>query len=152
MTPARFIASGFGSGLFPIAAGTFGSLVGLAIGAALLAVAGNLAVLLAALAATLAGVWAIKAAGAGEEDPGWVVIDEIAGQLLALLPLARPTPLGLLAAFTLFRLFDITKLGPIGWADRRHDALGVMGDDVIAGLVAAALLWGAGFFIPALTG
>jgi phosphatidylglycerophosphatase A len=152
MTLARFIASGLGGGFFPIAAGTFGSLVGLAIGAVLLVVAGNIAVLAAALAATIAGVWAINASGAGENDPGWVVIDEIAGQLLALLPLARPTPLGLLAAFILFRFFDITKLGPIGWADRRHDALGVMGDDVIAGLVSAVLLWGAGFLIPTLTG
>jgi phosphatidylglycerophosphatase A len=43
----------------------------------------------------------------------------------------------------LFRVLDITKVGPIGWADRRHDAVGVMADDVIAGLIAALLLWAA---------
>jgi phosphatidylglycerophosphatase A len=62
-----------------------------------------------------------------------------------MLGLARVTPWGLLAAFLLFRVFDITKLGPVGWADRRHDAIGVMGDDVIAGVIAAAILWGVWF-------
>jgi phosphatidylglycerophosphatase A len=57
-----------------------------------------------------------------------------------LLALARPTIPGLIAGFILFRLFDITKLGPVGWADRRHGAFGIMADDVIAGMIAAALL------------
>ena len=47
---------------------------------------------------------------------------------------------GLAAAFVLFRLFDITKWGPVGWADRRHGSFAIMADDVIAGLIAAALL------------
>ena len=47
---------------------------------------------------------------------------------------------GWITAFIGFRLFDITKIGPIGWADRRGDALGVMLDDVIAGLFAAVLV------------
>jgi phosphatidylglycerophosphatase A len=70
-----------------------------------------------------------------------VVIDEFAGQWIALLPLSHPSPLGLLAAFVLFRLLDITKPGPIGWADRQHGPLGVMADDVIAGGIAAVVLW-----------
>jgi phosphatidylglycerophosphatase A len=75
------------------------------------------------------------------------VIDEVAGQWIALWPImigashvgADVTALwpGWVAAFVLFRLFDITKPGPIGWADRRGDALGVMLDDVIAGVFAA---------------
>ena len=150
---ARIVASGFGLGFAPLAPGTFGSLAGVAVGALLLAavphgVAGP-AIAGAAAAAIAAGLWAIAAAHA-EDDPGWVVIDEVAGQLVAMAPLARPAPLGLLTAFVLFRLLDITKPGPIGWADRRHDALGVMGDDVIAGVLTAALLWALGHAVPAL--
>ena len=58
-----------------------------------------------------------------------------------MLALARVAPLGLLAAFVLFRVLDIGKFGPIGWADRRHDPIGVMADDVIAGAIAAVILW-----------
>jgi phosphatidylglycerophosphatase A len=82
---------------------------------------------------------AIQRAGV-DGDPGWVVIDEFAGQWITLLALARPTVPGLIAAFLLFRLFDITKLGPVGWADRQHGAFGIMADDVIAGIIAAVLL------------
>ncbi len=115
--------------------------------AATLAAAGLLALspwalAAAALLATLGGVWAIRAAG-GADDPGWVVIDEIAGQWITLLALARPAPLGLLAGFALFRLLDIAKPGPVGWADRRRGAAAVMADDVIAGAIAAALLFAA---------
>jgi phosphatidylglycerophosphatase A len=136
---ARLIASGFGSGYAPKAPGTAGSLVALAIGAGLLLLP-SWVLPVAILLAVAAGLWAIGPAG-GTEDPGWVVIDEFAGQWLALLPLSTPTPLGLLGAFALFRLFDITKPGPIGWADRQHGAVGVMADDVIAGLMSAGLIW-----------
>jgi phosphatidylglycerophosphatase A len=95
---------------------------------------------IAAMLAVIGGVWAIRASGA-REDPGWVVIDEIAGILITILPLGRPTWPGLLVGFALFRLFDIVKPGPVGWADRRHGAVYVMADDVIAGALAAALLW-----------
>ena len=139
MNLPRFIASGFGAGYAPVAPGTFGSLVGLALGAVLLHV-WPMGLPLAALAAVLLGLWAIGKVGGGD-DPGWITIDEVAGQLLALLPLASPSPLGLLAGFAMFRLLDITKPGPIGWADRQHGAAGVMGDDVIAGLIAAGILW-----------
>ena len=86
-----------------------------------------------------AGAWAI-AAGGVTGDPGWVVIDEIAGQWIALLALPRPAPLWLLAAFVLFRALDVAKPGPVGWADRQRGAVWVMADDVIAGALAAALL------------
>jgi phosphatidylglycerophosphatase A len=86
------------------------------------------------------GIWAIGRIS-GRADPGWIVIDEFAGQWIAMLPLiVWPGVIGLIAAFGLFRLFDITKPGPVGWADRRHDAVGVMADDVIAGAIAAAIL------------
>lgn len=138
MSTARFIASGFGAGYAPVAPGTAGSLLALLLGV-LLILASPVALPLAALTATLGGVWAIRAARI-DGDPGWVVIDEVAGQWIAMLPLPRPAWPGLLAAFLLFRLFDITKPGPVGWADRRHGAVGVMADDVIAGAIAAVIL------------
>jgi phosphatidylglycerophosphatase A len=137
---SRMIASGFGSGFAPVAPGTVGSLAALGLGALML-VGPGWVLPFAIVLATLAGLWAIGPAGGGD-DPGWVTIDEFAGQWVALLPLASPSPLGLAAAFVLFRLFDITKPGPVGWADRQHGAAGVMADDLIAGGIAAAVIWG----------
>ena len=139
MTLARLIASGFGSGFFPVAPGTAGSLVAVLLGAGLLWVS-PVALPVAVLAAAFGGLWAVTVARAGD-DPGWVVIDEFAGQWIAMLPLARPTPGGLLAAFLLFRFLDVVKPGPIGWADRQHGPAGVMADDLIAGAIAAGILW-----------
>jgi len=136
---SRAIAGVFGIGRFPWAPGTLASLAAVVAGAGLLHVSPWL-LAASVVVATLAGIWAIGAAGAAAADPGWVVIDEVAGQWLTLLALPRPTLPGLLAAFVLFRLLDITKPGPIGWADRRHDAVGVMADDVIAGVIGAAIL------------
>ena len=105
--------------------------------------------LLASAALFIVGVWAIATmveAGA-DHDPSEVVIDEVVGQMIALMPLSFAAwkgdlaitllwP-GWIAAFALFRLFDILKPGPVGWADRLHTPLGVMLDDVIAGIMAA---------------
>lgn len=139
MTFLRLVASGFGSGFVPGAPGTAGALLGLLLGVPLLlAPPGVLA--LGVLLVSLLGLWAIRTARI-EGDPGWVVIDEIAGQWVALLGLARPTAVGLAAAFVLFRLFDIVKPGPVGWADRQGGAAGIMADDLIAGAIAAGILW-----------
>ncbi len=140
MNVPRALASGGGVGFAPRAPGTFGALIGLALGGLLLAL-GHLPLALGVLAVSAAGVWAVDATGAAHIDPGWVVVDEIAGQMIALLALPRLTFAGAAVAFGLFRLFDITKPGPIGWADRRHDALGVMADDWLAGLAAALAIW-----------
>jgi phosphatidylglycerophosphatase A len=138
MRLARFIAAGFGTGYAPIAAGTIASAAAVVTGAGLLLLS-PWTLVLAALLATVGGYLAVKRAGI-EGDPGWVVIDEFAGQWITLLALSRPTMPGLIASFVLFRVFDITKLGPIGWADRQHGAFGIMADDVIAGIIAAILL------------
>jgi phosphatidylglycerophosphatase A len=138
MNPAAFIASAGGAGYAPKAPGTFGSLVGLVIGVLLLHL-GHGPLFAGIVIASVLGVWAVWAVG-GQNDPGWIVIDEVAGQLIAMLALPRATLPGLILAFALFRLFDITKLGPIGWADRRHDALGVMADDWLAGVGAFLVL------------
>ena len=140
LTPWRFIASGFGAGWAPKAPGTFGSLVGLAIGCLLL-LAGHLAVLAGIITATALGLYAIRQLPESGQDPGWIVIDEIAGQMLPLLALHGLSLWGALGAFALFRLFDIWKPWPVSWADQRKDALGIMGDDLIAGLLALVALF-----------
>jgi phosphatidylglycerophosphatase A len=139
MTLARLIASGCGCGYAPVAAGTVASAIAVPIGAALM-LASPMLLATAALLAAIGGVWAIHAARI-EGDPGWVVIDEFAGQWLALCGLAQVSLTGLLAAFLIFRLLDVTKPGPIGWADRQGGAAGIMADDLIAGAITAGIIW-----------
>lgn len=141
------LASGLGSGFAPFAPGTAGSLLALLLGAALMQGPAWL-LPLAAAGASIGGWWAVRRARI-EGDPGWVVIDEVAGQWIALLGLSMPGPWGLALAFLLFRLLDILKPGPIGWADRQGGAFGVMADDVLAGALAALLLAGARMAWPA---
>ncbi|MBO0710081.1 MAG: phosphatidylglycerophosphatase A [Acetobacteraceae bacterium] len=150
MRLARIVAGGFGCGAAPVAPGTAASAAAALCGYALLLWPGYM-LGLAALAAILAGLWAIRVARA-DGDPGWVVIDEVAGQWVTLLGLARPSLAGVLAGFVIFRLLDITKPGPVGWADRQPGAAGVMADDVVAGLISAAILWVARSRWPALFG
>ncbi|HYZ23031.1 MAG TPA: phosphatidylglycerophosphatase A [Rhodopila sp.] len=144
----RLVAAGFGAGYAPVAAGTVASAVAVVVGAGLLAVSPWL-VALAAVLASAGGFVAVERADV-RGDPGWVVIDEFAGQWIALLGLARPSVPGLLAAFVLFRLLDVTKPGPIGWADRQHGSFGIMADDILAGTVAALVLILAGWLWPGL--
>jgi phosphatidylglycerophosphatase A len=131
------------------APGTWGSLAALPLAWLIYSIGGLWLFLLAIPVAYIKGVWAtgVMTKGSENHDPSEIVIDEVVGQWIALLPViagawrmgAEVTALwpGWLAAFILFRFFDITKLGPIGTADRRGDATGVMLDDVIAGLFAA---------------
>lgn len=141
---AFWVASFGGSGLAPVAPGTAGSLAALAVGMAILALEPAL-LPLAAAAAVIGGVWAVQACDA-PGDPGWIVIDEFAGQWIAMLPLALLPPgaewnlPSLVLAFLAFRALDILKPGPVGWADRQEGAAGIMADDVIAGLLAAGLV------------
>ncbi|PZX19944.1 phosphatidylglycerophosphatase A [Palleronia aestuarii] len=145
----RLIATFLYVGLLRPGPGTWGSLAALPVGW-LLHLAGGPWVLVAGIVAAFAlGLWATRqeTARTGVEDPGEIVIDEVAGQWIALLPLSFGAARvgvdilalwpGWIAAFVLFRLFDIYKVGPVGWADRRGDPLGVMLDDVIAGVFAA---------------
>ena len=144
----RFINTFCYVGLLRPAPGTWGSLAALPLALLICVIGGPWLLLLKTIAATVLGIWTIgqQIAGSADKDPSEIVIDEVAGQWLALLPVAfggwhAGVPLttlwpGWLAAFILFRLFDIWKPGPIGWADRRGDAIGVMLDDVIAGAFA----------------
>ena len=135
---ARILASGFGAGFAPVAPGTAGSLVALGIGAMLLHTS-MLLLVVGCILACIGGIWAVRKVHA-ESDPGWVVIDEFAGQWIALLGMDELNWKNLLAAFLLFRLFDIFKPQPVAWADQRKDAIGVMADDMIAGTMAALVL------------
>jgi phosphatidylglycerophosphatase A len=131
-----------GIGRLRPAPGTWGS--ALVLPAVLL---GPVACLALALAVALAGWVAVRGvlAQGGEQDPGWIVVDEAAGMLLALAALpAGAGWLSVAAAFALFRAFDILKPWPVSWADGLHGAAGVMLDDVLAGAMAGALLLLAG--------
>ena len=142
--PAGWIASGFGSGLSPVASGTVGSAVALIPWLALRMLDWPLYLLAIAIAFGI-GVWAsqVVISTIGIEDPGVVVWDEFVGQWLALLPLVVQ-PRGwtwIIAAFVLFRVFDVFKPWPASWADRTvKGGLGAMLDDVFAGVYAAAVL------------
>lgn len=133
------------------APGTWGSLAALPI-VWLLHMSGGFPLLLIAIVIAFAmGWWATAqmTRGQSDNDPSEIVVDELVGQWIALIPISLGAWMrgvdilalypGWIAAFLLFRLFDIWKPGPIGWADRRGDPLGVMLDDVIAGLFAALL-------------
>jgi phosphatidylglycerophosphatase A len=91
------------------------------------------------------GLWAAERAERiyGKDD-GRIVIDEVLGQLLTLAPLLwwRPVSVGaLVTGFVTFRLLDIWKPGPVGWAERHFEGgAGVIADDVVAGALGAALL------------
>jgi phosphatidylglycerophosphatase A len=147
------VATFFGAGHLRPASGTWASAIAVALAVGAYQAGWALAVPVACLVATLMGFWAVPRylAAKGGEDPSEVVIDEVAGQLLAVsftvIPLWRhgvPDLLlaawpGWLVPFLLFRLFDIWKPWLVGRADRRGDAAGVMLDDLWAGLFAGVL-------------
>ena len=149
----RLIATFFYTGLLRPGPGTWGSLAAIPV-AWLLHWLGGFPLLAAATIAVFAlGFWAtrVETAGRADSDPGEIVIDEVAGQWIALFPLSAglwmagaaphvfPWP-GWVAGFVLFRILDIWKPWPVSWADGLHGPLGVMLDDVLAGLIAAVIV------------
>ena len=149
-TPAGWLACGFGSGLTPVAQGTFGSLAAL-LPWLLLRELSLPVYVLVLLAGFALGVWACDVAGRalGVDDHRSLVWDEFIGQWIALIPLLIPALLPVTGAtwwmlaigFVLFRLFDVWKPWPISWLDRHlKGGMGVMVDDVVAGIFAAIVL------------
>ena len=136
------LATGLGSGLAPIAPGTIGSLLALPIWWYCLADLSFVAQLLLVAGISLVSIWivdrACRAAGVG--DASAFVLDEYVGQWVALV--AAPKSLLVVGiGFLLFRTFDIAKPWPVSWADRRvSGGLGVVLDDLIAGVLAAVVL------------
>ena len=137
---AKLVATGLGSGYSPVAPGTAGSLVGLLL---FLPLAGRaLWIQLAAVVAvTILGVLAggRLATMLGAKDPGMVVVDEVAGQWITFLALPM-TPVTAVAGFLLFRVMDIRKPWPARALERLPGGLGIMADDVAAGIYAHLLL------------
>lgn len=141
----RFVATGFGSGLIPSklwdkdnGAGTFGAAVAALVGIALWS-APWWVDLVAALAAIGLSLWAAAPFARDHADPNWVVIDEIAGTLVALIGL---TGWPWLIALIVGRLGDIFKVMPgVPQAERLPGAIGVTADDVVAGLYGLAVGW-----------
>jgi phosphatidylglycerophosphatase A len=153
MRLSTLIASGLGVGYFPFAPGTAMSVVAVLLATWIGLYGGGLAILAAAIVACIAGVVACEdhIRATGRQDPSECVIDELAGQWLAcafalftfggVLPPAENPWAEFLLAFLFFRLFDIVKPWPVGWADRSiAGGLGVMADDMIAGLMAGLLV------------
>jgi phosphatidylglycerophosphatase A len=141
---AALLATWFGAGLLPKAPGTWGSLAAIPFGLALSWLGGPWLLLAAAAAIFLAGIWAggRYAEERGIADPSAVVIDEVAGQWIALAP-ALLNPWLIALAFLAFRVFDIVKPWPVGWLDRElKGGLGIMADDVLAGVYGAVVVWG----------
>ena len=128
----------FGAGLLPVMPGTWGSLAALPCAWAIRSVWGFAGLAIACAIAIAVGCWAARAIAkaSGVQDPGAIVIDEVAAQWLVLLA-APPAPASYAAAFLLFRIFDIWKPWPVGLADRRvHGGLGIMLDDLLAAVYA----------------
>ena len=134
-----------GVGYLPLAPGTFGSLVGVAIFLALSRVPSGFLVL-AILVVTFVGIWAGTRTEelAGRKDPGKIVVDEVAGQLIALFPLvfAAWSIKLVMLSFILFRFFDIVKPYPANRLQDLKGGLGVMCDDLVAGAYAAIIVSG----------
>jgi phosphatidylglycerophosphatase A len=139
----------WGVGYLPLMPGTFGSLVSVGIFLLLVQTTGGVvriaAVILFAVTITILGTWAASRTEelANRKDPGKIVVDEVAGQMLALLPLTfltrNPPLLAVMVSFTLFRFFDIVKPYPCAQLERLEGGLGVMCDDLVAGVYAAVV-------------
>jgi phosphatidylglycerophosphatase A len=136
-----FWATGGLIGYAPMAPGTFGSLAALPL-CLLMAFFDHLTGAVALLALTAVSIWIAHSAQKviGRNDPKQVVIDEICGMAIALFALPFE-PFFVITGFALFRLFDILKPFPIRWIDKKiSGGLGIMLDDIIAGIFANALL------------
>ena len=147
------VATAFGVGRAPIASGTAGSVPGVALAWALSAAAGPWAAVAGLVAVTVVGTWAADAAARhfGRKDPGEVVVDEVAGQMLALL-FVPATWQALALGFLLFRVFDILKPYPAGALERLPGGAGIMADDLAAGTYANLALQATIRFAPGLMG
>ena len=145
---SHLIATFFYIGHLRPAPGTWGSLAALLLGYVIVQTAGVLGLCMGIMITCIIGWWATAAQTKDKDDhdPSEIVIDEVAGQWIAILPIAMwPHAYEIsiwywFLAFAGFRMFDILKPGLVGWADRQVSAIGVMLDDIIAGLMTAAAI------------
>ena len=141
--PASLIAHWFGAGLMPFATGTWGSLAALPVAAAIQYGFGWPGLAVATVGIAVIGWWASDALvqHGKSDDPGYIVVDEVAGMWLTLL-FAPATWWGYAIGFVLFRVADVLKPFPADWCDRRvHGGLGVMLDDLAAAVWSGIGTW-----------
>ena len=147
---AWMVATVCGCGRAPVAPGTVGSLAALVIAWPLwrFAAFGPWHFLILAILATTPAIWAadVVARETGSKDPGLVVADEVVGQWIALAGAARFNWKSWLAAFLLFRLFDVVKPPPARQLENVPGGAGIVLDDVASGIYAALVLFAAGWF------
>lgn len=150
----RLITTFFYVGLMRPAPGTWGSLAAIPLAFALHWLSGPIGLAMATIGVFAAGLWASEQEllDAEEDDPSEIVVDEVIGQWIALLPVSLGASMagvpffalwpGIITAFLAFRAFDIWKPWVIGRVDARGDALGLMLDDALAGVAAGAVVLG----------
>jgi len=140
--PTMLVATWFGCGLSRFAPGTCGSLIAMPFAWALLTIGGAFWLLIASAILFLLGWWvsAVLVRTTDQKDPQFIVVDEVVGQWIAL----SVVPLNVIwfaLAFILFRVADIFKVWPANWIDKMlPGGLGVMADDVVAGVYAAIVI------------
>ena len=149
-TPVHLLAFGFGSGCAPVAPGTFGTVLGIPLFLAMMWLPPG-PYLVLTLVLFVLGCWLCGESSRllGVHDSPGIVFDEIVGYAVTAWPLlpalgqsSWPLWAGLSAAFVLFRIFDVLKPWPIRWLDQQvHGGFGIMVDDLLAGIMAAACLW-----------
>ncbi len=148
--PSLMISTWFYSGLIPFAPGTFGSIAALTFAWLIIENAGVFGLANAVLIVFVVGLMATKAyiSETGKVDPSEVVVDEVVGQWIVCLAIMdNQHPGQYILALLAFRVFDIMKPWPISIFDKRHDAYGVMMDDVVAGIMGAAVLLAVNYYV-----
>jgi len=149
---STIIASVLGIGYFPVASGTVMSIVATVLAVILAQHGGGLTLIAASLIAFVIGIWACgdHVRATGRDDPSECVIDELAGQWLACAGICftpiYPSVAAFALAFLLFRLFDILKPWPISAAEKMPGGMGVMADDMLAGLAAGVIAGAVHYF------
>ena len=152
MRLSTIIASVLGIGYFPVASGTMMSIVATVLATILAQHGGGLTLAAASLLAFVIGIWACgdHVRATGRDDPSECVIDELAGQWLACAGICftpiYPSVAAFALAFLLFRLFDILKPWPISAAEKLPGGMGVMADDMLAGLAAGIIAGAVHYF------
>ena len=148
----RLIGTLFYFGLFPFAPGTVGSILAIIIGIILFKLIGIIYFCICIFLIFFIGWWVCNkiTLKTKNKDPSEIIVDELVGQWITLLPVfwfaeknfeSTNIPIfELFLALILFRIFDIIKIGPMKWADNLTSGLGVMLDDLFAGIISAIIL------------
>lgn len=147
--PIHFLATGFGSGLFPWIPGTIGTLAAVPLYLAIVSLSVSL-LYWVIVVAFFVGIYLCSrtAKDMGTHDHGAIVWDEFVGFWITMLLVPVTHWKTVLAGFVLFRFFDMLKPWPISWIDKKiHGGFGIMFDDVVAGLMAMLVLWAGHYYL-----